>query len=353
MPTKGQERGVPTRVDLSEFRRLLKQGTLRELSDGSLLLVKRKTPMPPQGDRNPGQFERYLGEEPTRTYVPMLLRPWVMDQTHKEAIHLGESITLSLLQRYYWWTGMKDSVKFWVRRCYTCQARKNPRHTIRWPLISLPLPSQPGQMVSFDLLGPLPKTHRGNTYILLMVDLFSRHAEAYALTKEEKTAEGCADILVHDYIPRWGCPHTLLSDRGTEFTARVARVVYDMLGAVKRYTSAYHPQTNGMVERLNHTLCQMLSYLVADDQKDWDKLLLHAISAHNNNVSRGIGLAPNEVHIGRYPRLLMTILERRGVAGHQGLKADQLEYLQLMRDRQIKKGVRGGQAGGLFNQIEA
>ena len=169
-----------------------------------------------------------------------------------------------------------------------------------------------------------------------MVDLFSRHAEAYALTKEEKTAEGCADILVHDYIPRWGCPHTLLSDRGTEFTARVARVVYDMLGAVKRYTSAYHPQTNGMVERLNHTLCQMLSYLEADDQKDWDKLLLHAISAHNNNVSRGIGLAPNEVHIGRYPRLPMTILERRGVAGHQGLKADQLEYLQLMRGHQVK-----------------
>ena len=120
----------------------------------------------------------------------------------------------------------------------------------------------------------------------------------------------------------------MLSDRGTEFTAKVARVVYQMLGAVKRYTSAYHPQTNGMVERLNHTLCQMLLYLVADDQKHWDKLLLHAVSAHNNDVSRGIGPAPNEVHIGRYPRLPMTILEKRGVMGHQGLKVDQLEYLQ-------------------------
>ena len=59
----------------------------------------------------------------------------------------------------------------------------------------------------------------------------------------------------------------------------------------------YHPQTNGMVERLNHTLCQMLSYLIADDQKNWDEMLMHAVAAHNN-VSRGTWLAPNEVHIG-------------------------------------------------------
>ena len=63
---------------------------------------------------------------------------------------------------------------------------------------------------------------------------------------------------------------------------------------------------------------------------------MHAVAAHNNNVSRGTGLAPNEVHIGRYPRLPMTILEGRGVKGHQGLKQDQLDYLELMRDRQVK-----------------
>ena len=61
---------------------------------------------------------------------------------------------------------------------------------------------------------------------------------------------------------------------------------------------------------------------------------MHAVAAHN--VSRGTGLAPNEVHIGRYPRLPMTILEGRGVKGHQGLKQDQLDYLELMRDRQVK-----------------
>ena len=71
-------------------------------------------------------------------------------------------------------------------------------------------------------------------------------------------------------------------------------------------------------------------------RKIWDEMLMHAVAAHNNNVSRGTGLAPNEVHIGRYPRLPMTILKGRGVKGHQCLKQDHLDYLELMRDRQVK-----------------
>ena len=104
-----------------------------------------------------------------------------------------------------------------------------------------------------------------------------------------------------------------------------------MLGAVKRFTSSAHAQTNGTVERLNHTLCQMLSHLIGENQTNWDELLLHAIATHNNTVSRGTGLAPNEVHIGRYPRLPITVLEGRSARGHEGLRRDQLDILQLMR----------------------
>ena len=86
------------------------------------------------------------------------------------------------------------------------------------------------------------------------------------MTKDEKTARGHASKIV-DYIPRRGCPHTFLSDRGTEFIYQVSRAVYETIGTIKKFTSSYHPQTNGMVGRLNHTLCQMLSYLIADGQK--------------------------------------------------------------------------------------
>ena len=70
------------------------------------------------------------------------------------------------------------------------------------------------EIIFFYLLGPLLETERGNTYVLLVVDLCSRHAEGYAMTKEEKTAGGCAARIVDDYIPSWGCPHPFIPDRG-------------------------------------------------------------------------------------------------------------------------------------------
>ena len=280
-----------------------------ELSTGAVLLVKRETTPPARRPaRVSGKFERLLGDENTRVYVPFLLRPWALDSVHKEGFHLGENVTLASAERYYWWIGMSASVKWWIRHCIVCQAAKSSRRAPRWPLISLPLPSSPGEMVSFDISGPLPKTKNGNKYILLIVDLFSRHAEPYALSAEEKTAKGCANKLANEYVTRWGCPKLLLSDRGAEFTAQVAKQVYEILGSKKRLTSSFHPHTNGCVERLNHTVCQMLSHVVSSRQNDWDEYLLQVVYAHNNHISRATGLAPNEVHIGRYPRLPMTLL---------------------------------------------
>ena len=109
-----------------------------------------------------------------------------------------------------------------------------------------------------------------------------------------------------------------------------------MLGAVERSTSSAHAQANGMVEWLNHKLCEMLSQFIADNQINYEELLLYAIIAHNNSVSRGTGLAANEAHIVRYPRLPITILEGRGARNHQGHRRDQLDLLQLMRERQNK-----------------
>ena len=89
--------------------RLVSQGKLKELSNTRKLLMRRLTLEPAhRDDRNPGRFERLLGDEPVRTYVPLLLRPWVMDCTHKEAVHLGEKVTLNMLKRYYWWIGMAE-----------------------------------------------------------------------------------------------------------------------------------------------------------------------------------------------------------------------------------------------------
>ena len=82
-------------------------------------------------------------------------------------------------------------------------------------------------------------------------------------------------------------------------------------------TSAYQPWTSGGVERLNHTMALILAMVVNELRNNWDVQLPHVDSAYNNSVNAATGLAPNEVHIGRLPRLLLTILDLPNIGGHQ------------------------------------
>ena len=132
---------------------------------------------------------------------------------------------------------------------------------------------------------------------------FSHRADVFPVTAAEFTAEGMANILVNKYIPLWACPRTILSDNGLQFCSKLSRAVYQLLGVRKLVTSSYHPNGNGGVERVNHTMAQMLAMVVNERQDDWDLRLPHIEFAYSISVSAATGLAPNEVHMGRLPRL--------------------------------------------------
>ena len=110
--------------------------------------------------------------------------------------------------------------------------------------------------------------------------------------------------------------------------------MYKLLGVRKIATSSYHPNGNGGVERVNHTMAHMLSMVVNERQNDWDTHLPHAESAYNNSVSAATSLAPNEVHMGRLPRMPLTVFELPNAGGHQSLARDQLAHCDLAKDRQ-------------------
>ena len=169
-----------------------------------------------------------------------------------------------MVERFYWWVGLKICPKWWVQRCLKCQAPKTSRQTIRWPTLSTPLPNSPEISVSVDYFGPLPTTARGNYYILLFTDRFSRRADMFAVTADS-TAEGTANIVVNRFIPLRGCPSTFLSDNGLQFCAQLAIAIHKLLGVHELTTSACHPSGNGCVERVNHTMAQMLA-MVCNEQ---------------------------------------------------------------------------------------
>ena len=323
------------RPDPDDILDLAAKGRLIQGNHDTVLLVRKPTTAISRSDGPPARLRRPPLDDPVCIYMPLLARPWIMHACHADAsYHLGVTRTLKMLERFFWWVSMEACRKWWVRRCLKCQARETSRQIVCWPVLPIPLPNSPGVSVSVDYFGPLSTIVRENSYILLFTDRFSRRADMFAVTTAEFTAEGTANILVSRFIPLWECPSTLLSDNGLQVCARLATTVYKLLGIHKLATSAYHPSGNGGVERVNHTMAQMLAMVCNEHQNDWDVHLPHVEYAYNNSVSAATGLAPNEVHMGRLPLLPLTVFDRSYGGMHQNLDCDQLAYYDLARERQ-------------------
>ena len=115
---------------------------------------------------------------------------------------------------------MSTCIRWCLRHCLKCQARKTSRLTVRWPIASTPLPEGPDIAVGVDCFSPLPVTPRGNTYILLFSH-FSRRADMYAVTAAEFTAEGTANTMINRYIPLWGYLRSMFSDNGLQLCSKL------------------------------------------------------------------------------------------------------------------------------------
>ena len=117
-----------------------------------------------------------------------------------------------------------------------------------------------------DISGPLPTTSRGNQFICVVMDYFTKWPEAYALPNHE--AETVADVLVSQFFTRFGVPDELHSDQGREFESRVFQESCELLGLRKTRTTPHRPQSDGMVERFNRTLANELAKYCGEGQQD-------------------------------------------------------------------------------------
>ena len=220
--------------------------------------------------------------------------------------HLGFNKSYEKMQRSYWWPGMYKDVDYTVRSCTRCQSRKTPRtHAALQPNL---LTSHPFECVGVDVLGPLPRSTSGYRYIIVFIDHFTRWVEAFPMRKND--ARTCAELLVTEIVCRYGAPTKLLSDRGSPFLASMAKEVYHILSIKKLQTTAYHPQTNGIVERFNSTLVAMLAMYVSMDQKDWDKYIRYCVFAYNTSRHELNQFTPYYLVFGREASLPINVASR-------------------------------------------
>ena len=208
--------------------------------------------------------------------------------------HLGRNRTLARLSHRFYWSGMADDVKDWLKQCTTCMKRKSPtgRHHLlgniptghRWDWIAMDI---------LDICDPTPDGYR---YILIIADYFSKWTEAFPI--KDKCADTVADVLVDKIILRFGMPLVIHSDQGREFENGLMNSLCTLLGCAETRTAPYHPESDGMVERFNRMCLMMLSMFVNDRRDNWNELLPFVMHAYHTSVHESTGYSPFHLMMG-------------------------------------------------------
>jgi len=190
----------------------------------------------------------------------------------------GHFNVLSTLQRIsvrYFWPQMGEDVRRYVKSCDACQRRGRPR--TREPLHPIKI-GQPFDKVGIDIVGPLPLTKSNKRYIMVATEYLTRWPEARALS--DASAASVASFFIDEIICRHGSPRELLSDQGKHFDNDLISAICTQLQVHHRYSTTYHPQTNGLVERFNRTLCEVLAKCTIQLSGDWDQYIAPALFAY-------------------------------------------------------------------------
>ena len=193
---------------------------------------------------------------------------------------------------------MCGDVEKHCRSCLGCVIRRGSGRATNPPLSQNPV-GGPFHRVGVDVL-QLPLTESGNCYLLVFVDYLTKWVEAFPI--HDQSAETIARLLVTEIFCQHGAPELLLSDRGANFLSDLFTEVCKLLNISKVNTSGYHPQTNGLVEKMNSTVIAMLSKFVETSGRDWDKHLLYILFAYRAAVHDSTRESPFYMLYGRYPR---------------------------------------------------
>ncbi|UYV64716.1 hypothetical protein LAZ67_3001742, partial [Cordylochernes scorpioides] len=217
--------------------------------------------------------------------------------------HLGVARTMYRIKSKYFWPSMLKDVSEFVKTCHLCQSRKGSNQLPSGLLQPIPPANFPFERIGIDFVGPLPSTKNRKKWIIVLTDYYTRYAETKAVS--EATVKEVSKFLVEDIFLRHGAPQYLISDRGSQFTSNLMKEVMKTCKIKHCFTTSYHPQTNGLTERLNRTLINMLSMYVNTDQKNWDKILPFITHAYNTTIQETTGYSPFFLMFGREPTSLL------------------------------------------------
>ena len=286
--------------------------TVSEFDSDILSRIKAATLLDPyfQQDKH---CEKYELKEGYWTYqgrivVPVTLQREVIHEHHTSVVagHFSWSRTLDLISRQFWWPKMREDVQSFVAQCASCQQNKPVQQAPLGLLTPLQIPDTRWHTVTMDFIMDLPKTTQGSTAILVVVDKLTKFVHLIP-TVTTVTAEETARLFISHVFQYHGMPKVLITDRDTRFTSAFWRAFTKRLGLNSRYSTAFHPQTDGQTEKANRVIEEVLRHFIDDSHKNWEDLLPLVAFAMNNAKSSTTGETPFFLNTGSHPATPVTL----------------------------------------------
>ena len=236
-------------------------------------------------------------------FIPATMRTNIIQYFHKNAtaLHQSPRRIYKLMRSQVFWFGMYADIKIFVKKCEVCNlAKKNPIKDQGY--LQLFPPKSPFDIIEIDIVGPLPVTRDGYRYILTVMDRFSRFVRCLLL--RTVTASNIAVELRKEWLLKYGIPNKILSDRGVQFTSAIFVILCSLFGIDKLFSTAYHPQTNGMIERFHRFLKERLRCIASEKQldfakyHDWDTFIPEIEFAYNISTHTATKFSPYDIIYG-------------------------------------------------------
>ena len=245
------------------------------------------------------------GNSDLRIAVPQPMRQEILNEAHNSLIagHSGRFKTRERLALDFWWPSMDADIATHITECPTCQrvnATPAPGHP---PLVNLPQCVRPCQRLHVDLFGPLQSSPNGNTYVLVLSDAFTKFVRVHAIPNKRATTVA---LSIYKDICAYGCPDTIVSDQGREFTNILQTQIWDSLNIEHKVTTPYHPQCNSSAEVFNKTMKHFLATAILDAEDsnlDWELYLAPLSFSYNTAISSTTRVSPFDALFGYDPRV--------------------------------------------------
>ena len=221
--------------------------------------------------------------------------------------HIGREQTLERLAADWWWAGMRTDVDKWIRTCTHCCGNYGVPHVSAWTRSTMY--SRPFRALQFDTITCRPDPKTGHTYVLTVIDLFSRWCWAIPL-KQRTAVEIGAALLREVMAPNYIWPHVFRSDNAVEFLGNVIAYLNAKLEIDHITGATYHPESQGVVERLHRKINDLMRGVFAqviqksEADTSWVDFLPFVVG-HVRAQKMAVlgGRSPMEVVMGLQPRL--------------------------------------------------